>query len=192
MFEVASTGEASALADHLRRAAMAGVSEIVPAARTVLVECADDSTRLAISRLAPTLDLQHAPPVDGAVVDVPTVYDGLDLVEVAARTGMSIADVIELHSGGDYRAAFCGFAPGFTYLSGLPAVLHLPRREDPRPRVPSGSVAIAAEFTGIYPTASPGGWHLLGHTETAMWDPGRERPAHIAPGDRVRFVPVRR
>ena len=192
LLEVGSAEEASVLAGHLRRAAVPGVIEIVPAARTVLVECADEAVVAAVSRLVPGLDLRNDPGDDGALVEVPTVYDGPDLAFVAARTGLSVAEVTQLHSGGEYRAAFCGFAPGFAYLTGLAAVLQLPRRSDPRAKVPPGSVAIAAGFTGVYPTASPGGWHLLGRTETAMWDPERARPAHIAPGDQVRFVPVDR
>lgn len=192
LLEVGSTEEASVLAGHLRRATVSGLIEIVPAARTVLVECADEAVVAAVSRLVPGLDLRNDPGDDGVLVEVPTVYDGPDLASVAARTGLSVAEVTQLHSGGEYRAAFCGFAPGFAYLTGLPAVLQLPRRSDPRAKVPPGSVAIAAEFTGVYPTASPGGWHLLGRTDTAMWDPERARPAHIAPGDQVRFVPVDR
>ena len=192
LLEVGSAEEASVLAGHLRRAAVPGVIEIVPAARTVLVECADEAVVAAVSRLVPGLDLRNDPGDDGVLVEVPTVYDGPDLASVAARTGLSVAEVTQLHSGGEYRAAFCGFAPGFAYLTGLAAVLQLPRRSDPRAKVPPGSVAIAAGFTGVYPTASPGGWHLLGRTETAMWDPERARPAHIVPGDRVRFVPVDR
>lgn len=192
MLEVGSTEEASALAGHLRRAALAGVIEIVPAARTVLVECADEAVMAAVSRLVPALDLQHDAPADGALVEVPTVYDGPDLVAIAEHTGLTVAEVVQLHAGGEYRADFCGFAPGFAYLTGLPAMLQVPRRADPRAKVASGSVAIAAEFTGVYPTASPGGWHLLGRTDAVMWNPERARPAYIVPGDRVRFVPVDR
>ena len=144
-----------------------------------------------MAAVAPTFDLDRAVPARGPLVEVPTVYDGPDLADVAARTGTTVAEVIGLHSGTEYHAAFCGFAPGFAYLTGLPAALQLPRRADPRPKVPAGSVAIAAEFTGVYPTASPGGWHLLGHTEETIWDAARGRPSLIAPGDRVRFVPVR-
>ena len=128
---------------------------------------------------------------DGMRVEVPTIYDGDDLGEVADVTGLSVAELIELHSATEYSAAFCGFVPGFAYLTGLPALLRLPRRQNPRARVPAGSVAIGADFTGVYPTASPGGWHLLGRATVAMWDSTRARPSFIEPGDSVRFVPVR-
>ena len=191
MFEVGSTARAAALAGRLRRAAVPGVIEIVPAARTVLVECIETAVARAVAGIAPTFDLDHDEPAPGALVEVPTIYDGSDLVDVAATAGLSVVEVISLHSGTEYHAAFCGFAPGFAYLTGLPAPLHLPRRADPRPKVPAGSVAIAAELTGVYPTASPGGWHLLGHTDETMWDASRGRPSLIVPGDRVRFVPAR-
>jgi len=190
MFEVDDTDSAAVLADHLRNMRVAGVVEIVPAARTVLVECTLHA-RSHVVELVSTVDLDRGPVTEGALIEVPTIYDGPDLADVAARAALSVAEVIELHAGAEYRAAFCGFAPGFVYLTGLPAALWRPRRAEPRPRVPAGSVAIGAEFTGVYPTASPGGWHLLGHTEEAMWDATRERPSFIVPGDRVRFVPVR-
>ena len=97
--------------------------------------------------------------------------------------------MIALHSGADYTVAFCGFMPGFAYMTGLPAALHLPRRATPRERVPVGAVAIAAEYAGVYPRESPGGWHLLGRTDAVLWDDGREPPALLPPGTRVRFRP---
>jgi KipI family sensor histidine kinase inhibitor len=103
-----------------------------------------------------------------------------------------VDDVIALHSSATYVAAFCGFAPGFTYLTGLDPRLQLPRRPTPRTRVPAGSVAMATRFTAVYPAASPGGWNLLGHTDAVPWDVEREKPALIEPGDRVQFVPVGR
>jgi len=98
--------------------------------------------------------------------------------------------VISLHSGADYRVAFCGFAPGFAYLIGLPKTLHTARRESPRAQVPAGSVAIAAGYSAVYPRESPGGWHLLGTTTATMWDSTRDVPALLQPGQRVRFVRV--
>ena len=190
MIEVDDVELAAVLAARLRALAMPGVIEIVPAARTVLVDGADIAARQAVVEIVPTLDLEHGAPTDGALVEVPTVYDGPDLDEIAALTGLSVIEVIELHAGTEYSAAFCGFAPGFAYLTGLSAVLQLPRRADPRPKVAAGSVAIGADYTGVYPTASPGGWHLLGHTDAVMWDPSRARPSFIVPGDRVLFVPV--
>ncbi|MDO9175148.1 MAG: carboxyltransferase domain-containing protein, partial [Actinomycetota bacterium] len=113
--------------------------------------------------------------------------DGDDLHDVAARCGLTPSEVVTLHTSIEYTVAFCGFMPGFAYLVGLPSVLHLPRHATPRTRVPAGSVAIAAEFTGVYPRESPGGWHLLGRTDAALWDDLRTPPALLPPGARVRF-----
>ncbi|MEQ9164229.1 MAG: carboxyltransferase domain-containing protein, partial [Ilumatobacter fluminis] len=115
--------------------------------------------------------------------------DGDDLAEVAERSGLSTADVIERHAGATFRVAFCGFSPGFAYLDGLPPELHLARRATPRTRVPAGSVAIAAGFSAVYPTASPGGWHLIGRTDVVLFDVRAEPPARLTPGTSVRFVP---
>jgi len=124
----------------------------------------------------------------GRTVTIPVVYDGDDLADVARRCGMSVDAVVAAHTSTEFRAAFCGFAPGFAYLVGLPAALHLPRRDSPRTAVPAGSVAIAAEYSAVYPRSSPGGWHLLGRTECAMFDVARDSPAIVVPGDTVRFV----
>jgi KipI family sensor histidine kinase inhibitor len=106
---------------------------------------------------------------------------------VAVRTGRSEDEVVALHSSAEYRVGFCGFMPGFGYLLGLPPELQLPRRSTPRTRVPAGSVAMAAEFSAVYPSASPGGWHLLGTTDLMLWDESRHVPALLVPGTRVRF-----
>lgn len=126
---------------------------------------------------------------------IPVCYggdDGPDLQEVAAASGLSPEEVISRHSGATYKVAAVGFSPGFPYLSGLPQRLHLPRRATPRLGVPAGSVAIAAGQAGIYPFASPGGWHLLGRTNVALFDVHAARPSFLLPGDRVRFYPVDR
>jgi KipI family sensor histidine kinase inhibitor len=117
--------------------------------------------------------------------------DGPDLDEVADRHDLRPTDVVELHAGAAYRVLFLGFAPGFAYLGGLPATLVTPRKATPRARVPAGSVGIAGEQTGVYPLSMPGGWQLIGRTETRFWDAGRASPALLRPGDRVRFVPAR-
>ena len=122
-------------------------------------------------------------------VTIPVHYDGDDLEAVGRATGSTIDEVIALHSGARYEVAFCGFAPGFGYLRGLPAELHLPRRDTPRTRVPGGSVAIASEYSAVYPRASPGGWHLLGSTDLVLFDPLREPPALLSPGVVVEFEP---
>ncbi|MDQ2809633.1 MAG: 5-oxoprolinase subunit PxpB [Chloroflexota bacterium] len=127
------------------------------------------------------------------MIDVPVRYGGEggpDLADVAARAGLTEAAVVALHSGTLYRVFMLGFAPGFAYLGPLPAPLVLPRRATPRPRVPAGSVAIAGGQTGIYPLATPGGWHLIGHTAAPLWDAARDPPALLRPGAWVRFVPV--
>ena len=127
----------------------------------------------------------------GSLHVVPVSYggaDGPDLADVAARTGLSEAEVVRLHSDAEYTVLVLGFMPGFPYLGILPVELDLPRRATPRVRVPAGSVAITGRQTGIYPFASPGGWHLIGRTSTRTWDPATNPPTLMAPGDRVRFV----
>jgi KipI family sensor histidine kinase inhibitor len=114
-------------------------------------------------------------------------YDGPDLSEVAQRTGMTPESVIDIHCSREYRVYMLGFAPGFAYLGDLDQRLALPRRESPRKRVSKGSVAIAEAQTAVYPSSTPGGWHLIGRTEVTMFDPTRDPPATLAVGDRVRF-----
>ena len=118
---------------------------------------------------------------------IPTRYDGVDLPEVAGATGLSTDDIIKRHTGRVYRVDILGFVPGFAYLSELDESLVLPRREQPRPRVTPGSVAIAGAQTAVYPLATPGGWHIIGSTDAVMFDPNREEPALLRAGDTVRF-----
>jgi KipI family sensor histidine kinase inhibitor len=127
----------------------------------------------------------------GRLVEIPVVYDGVDLAEVARATGLTAAEVVDLHAGREYQVVLLGFVPGFGYLTELDPRLVLPRRPAPRPRVPAGSVAIAGQQTGIYPAATPGGWHLIGRTSLRMFDPDRHPAALLAVGDRVRFVAER-
>ena len=122
-------------------------------------------------------------------IEIPVTYDGMDLAEVAKFTGLSQARIVELHASAEFTVAFCGFAPGFAYLTGLPAELHVPRLATPRTSVPAGSVAIAAEFAGVYPRTSPGGWRILGTTDVTLFDETQTPPALLTPGDRVRFIP---
>ena len=121
---------------------------------------------------------------------IPVRYDGMDLEAVASATGLSVKDVIARHSARAYTVDLLGFVPGFAYLSELDPSLHLPRRAQPRPRIAAGSVAIAAAQTAVYPLDTPGGWHIIGSTQTVMFDPTRDAPALLAPGDRVRFERV--
>ena len=186
MAEYGSLADVMAAAAALRAADLPAVEEIIPGARTLLVQYHGSQPEALPTLLTQRYEVS---PSDGQLIEVAVRYDGPDLDAVAAALGMQRDVVIELHSATTYFAAFCGFAPGFAYLSGLPQALHLPRRSTPRTLVPAGSLAMASEFTGVYPTASPGGWHLLGSVDVAMFDAAREPAALIAPGDRVRFVP---
>ncbi|KVQ82042.1 allophanate hydrolase [Burkholderia multivorans] len=135
-----------------------------------------------------TADVEHA---DGREVEIPVEYGGAagpDLAAVAAHTGLSAEEVVARHAAGEYVVFFIGFQPGFAYLGGLEAALHVPRRTVPRLEVPAGSVGIGGAQTGIYPATSPGGWQLIGRTSLALFDPSRQPPTLLLPGDRVRFV----
>lgn len=165
------------------------VVDVVPAARTVLLRL-DPTTGSPAAVAAHVHDLELRPrPADaGGSVELPVVYDGPDLDEVARLTGMDADEVVRAHTESEWTVAFTGFAPGFGYLVGSDERLHVPRRDEPRTKVPSGSVGLAGEFTGVYPRESPGGWQLIGQTDLSMWDPDRDPPAVLVPGARVRFV----
>ncbi|ONH31442.1 urea amidolyase family protein [Pseudofrankia asymbiotica] len=205
LVELDDLDAAQASYDALRQAPPAGVVDLVPAARTVLVTFAADRTdatsvttaiRAVLATALPATT--HPNPVrerapagglDGVrVVEIPVRYDGPDLADVARLTGLTEAEVVRRHTAAEHRVAFCGFAPGFAYITGLDRALRLARRPVPRARVPAGSVAIADEFSGVYPTASPGGWHLLGTTALRPFDLDRDPPFALPPGTRVRFV----
>jgi len=167
-----------------------GLAEVIPGARTLYVA----ATRGRLTRLAAELSTAELPEPQVStrprVVTVDVRYDGLDLRDVAARTGLSVAEVIDLHTSTDFEVEFFGFAPGQAFLAGLPEVMRLPRRPTPRVRVPSGAVAVANEFTVIYPQDSPGGWNLIGTRVSApLWDISAEPPNRVSVGDRVRFRP---
>jgi KipI family sensor histidine kinase inhibitor len=194
-----STAEVLAWNDVLREAELLGVVDIVPAARTVLVKL--DGPRYAgIARQQlSTLRLAHevleaAAPGDGrADVVIDVVYDGEDLDEVAELTGMAPRDVVAAHTQTPWRVGFAGFAPGFGYLVGGDERLNVPRRSEPRTKVPAGSVGLAGEFSGVYPRSSPGGWQLIGHTsddQAALFDVDRDPPALLMPGLWVQFREV--
>ncbi|WP_448331792.1 5-oxoprolinase subunit PxpB [Streptomyces sp. DSM 41534] len=192
LVELESGEAAEALhAELLRRAAarlLPAVREIVPAARTVFLDGLADPGRLAAE-----LPGWRIPPLDrgdSEIVEVPVRYDGPDLAEVARHWGVRPEEAVRIHSGTEFRVAFCGFAPGFGYLTGLPERFHMPRRATPRTRVPVGSVGLAGAYTGVYPRASPGGWQLIGTTDAVLWDSAREPAALFTPGTRVRFIPV--
>ena len=185
-----TTAEPAALADRLRE--LAGIAQAVPGARSVLVEVDPavgvTSLRERIAALAASPDVST---VDRSLVEISVTYDGDDLQEIADATSCSVDEIVRRHTAAEYRVAFCGFAPGFAYLTGLDPVLHLPRHAHPRTAVPAGAVGIAGEFTGIYPRSSPGGWRLLGRTDAPLWDAHRTPPALLPPGTRVRFVAAR-
>ncbi len=172
------------------------VVEVVRGAETVLVVVRDADALDSVRRSVEALEGEsvRAGRGDGfdreVVLDV--VYGGDDLGDVAGAAGLTVEEVVEIHTGALYRCDFCGFAPGFAYLSGLDPRLQLPRRATPRTSVPAGSVAIAGPYTAAYPSDSPGGWHLLGRTDATLWDLGADPPALITPGTTVRFRPVDR
>ena len=199
------TDHVVAVRNHLLAQAHPNISAVVPAARTVLVEFTGrrpdlarllaqieqlDSGGFATHTGADSpLSASTGSAAADTVLELAVYYDGADLAAVADRSGLSSAEVVRRHADREYVVQFCGFSPGFGYLTGLDEQLKLPRRGTPRTSVPAGSVAIADEFTGIYPRASPGGWHLLGHTEASLFDVQRDPPALLTPGRRVRFVP---
>jgi KipI family sensor histidine kinase inhibitor len=174
----------------LRALELPWVVEVVPGYRAVLV-VADPARAGALDELAAELAALELPPAEavaGEPVEVPVSYDGEDLPEVARLTGLDVEEVVRRHTAPEYTVAFLGFSPGFPYLVGLDPALEVPRRDTPRTSIPAGSVGLAGGQTGIYPTASPGGWQLIGHTEVSLFDPERDPPALLGPGTRLRFT----
>ena len=179
----------------LRSCSINGVVETVPTFRSLMVHYDPLVTTRADLERAITSLLDDAPgsPVAATLWHVPVCYEGgfaPDLAEVARLTGLDPGEVVALHSGTRYHVYMLGFLPGFPYMGDLPRQLALPRRADPRVRVPAGSISIATTLTAIYPYESPGGWHLLGTTPIRLFDCGRARPALLAPGDAVLFEPI--
>ena len=166
-----------------------GVVDVVPAARTVLLVTDPAVTTLAAVEQAVR---QARPRTDRGghedLVELPVVYDGADLADVAGLLEVEPAEVVRRHTGAEWTVAFCGFAPGFGYLTQGGGGWDVPRRSTPRTKVPPGSVALAGEFSGVYPRESPGGWQLIGRTDVAVFDLGRDPAALLRPGVRVRFV----
>ena len=161
--------------------------DVVPGARTVLLDGLED-LEAARGYLAAWTPSARSAGREARAVELPTTYDGEDLDDVARRWGMTRAEAVATHTGTEFTVAFVGFSPGFAYCTGLPAELAVPRLERPRPKVPAGSVGLAGEYAGVYPSASPGGWRLLGRTAVTLWDASREEPALLTPGTRVRFT----
>ncbi len=189
-------GRALAVSRDLEERRPEGLREFTMGYGSVLLECAADreaATRWGQRVLPGLIEAWRSLELEAAatrIVEIPVIYDGEDLGEVARRTGLEVEEVIKCHSGRDYRVWMLGFAPGFPYLGVLDELLHLPRRDSPRARIAAGSVAIAEAQTGIYPRESAGGWHILGRTVRRIFDPERADPFLLRPGDLVRFVPV--
>lgn len=196
LLEFGSAQQVEAACRRLLSVRPRGVAEVVPAARTILVAYDPQATspeeiaacvRSAPAAAAAAGEAGEAP----ETVRIRVRYDGPDLEDLSALFEMGVEEVVRRHTAPEYVVAFCGFSPGFGYLTGLDPRLRLPRLAEPRTRVPAGSVAVAGEFTGVYPAPSPGGWRLLGRTDAVLWDVERDPPALLTPGTRVRFEAVR-
>ena len=193
LVELNDLSEAMALYRELRSEPIKGVTELVPAARTVLVHfrptaiSATDLLAEISQRGAAAAARGRSDEQPGRLVEIPVRYNGEDLPEVAELLGISVKEVIARHTERPWLAAFAGFAPGFVYLAEGHPSFQIPRRKSPRTRVPAGSVAVAGDFSAVYPSDSPGGWQLLGVTDIPMWDLDRAEPAYIQPGFRVQF-----
>jgi len=176
------------------RAAYPGVRAVIRGRYnlTVLLSEAQSSALDAIERLQNWWEESEAIEPESRLIEIPVIYGGTqgpDLDNVARHTGMTPRQVVECHAGADYIVYFLGFQPGFPYLGGMPSTLATPRHGEPRLSVPAGSVGIGGSQTGIYPLETPGGWQLIGQSLIAMFDPLREQPTLLLPGDSVRFVP---
>lgn len=204
--DLVAVADAVAFAERLRGAQLPGIVEVAPALRTVAVfydptritlqagaASAFDEIKGAILHGLPRVPLQRRSKKQA--IEIPVCYDAEfapDLAEVARNAGLDAREVIRRHSGAAYRVSCIGFAPGFPYLSGLPAELSTPRRRTPRKQVAPGSVGIGGNQTGIYPSASPGGWNVIARTPLRLFEPTREPPSLLQPGDAVRFRPITR
>jgi len=164
-------------------AALADLDPVL-GARTVLLRGKPAELRASIAARQPTAS---AAAIEAGEVVIAVRYDGPDLPEVSALTGLSEDEVVTAHTGTAWTVGFCGFAPGFAYLTGGDPRLQVPRRDTPRSEVPAGSVGLAGEFSGVYPRSSPGGWQLIGRTDVDLFDVDRDPPALLQPGMRVRF-----
>ena len=169
-----------------------GVVEVVPAAQTILLVTEPGTSPEEVGRRVRAVTPKAGERAEGDLVEVPVVYDGEDLDDVAGLLGCARDEVVRRHTAGTWTVAFCGFAPGFGYLTSDDGDWDVPRRPSPRTKVPAGSVALAGQFSGVYPRESPGGWQLLGRTDLAVFDLDREPAALLRPATRVRFVAVDR
>jgi KipI family sensor histidine kinase inhibitor len=198
LLEFADTTEVLAWSAVIREAGLPGVVDVVPASRTVLVSLAAPRHQDLVRKRLGTLRVDPVSAPDARRrrrrpdVTLDVVYDGDDLDDVAELTGLSREEVISAHTASVFRVGFAGFAPGFAYLVDGDPRLHVPRRTEPRTRVPAGSVGLAGEFCGVYPRETPGGWQLIGHTDAALWDVRRQDPALLVPGMWVGFRAIDR
>jgi KipI family sensor histidine kinase inhibitor len=198
LLEFTDTAEVLAWAAVIRDAGLPGVVDVVPASRTVLVTLASPRDqervrqRLGTLRVDPVAAQESKRRRRRPDVTLDVVYDGDDLDAVAELTGLSPAEVIAAHTASVYRVGFAGFAPGFAYLVDGDPRLHVPRRTEPRTKVPAGSVGLAGEFCGVYPRETPGGWQLIGRTDAVLWDVNRDDPALLVPGMWIQFRSIDR
>ena len=191
LVEVADLAQVIALGTALETRPLPGVTDVVPAARTVLLRLEPGTDPAGVATAVTGLPLTaETGQAAGETVTIPVHYDGEDLDDIAGLTGLSPSGVVRAHTSATWTVAFCGFAPGFGYMVCDDPRLHVPRRGEARTRVPKGSVALAGEFTGVYPRSSPGGWQLLGRTDAVTWDLERDPPGLLRPGVRVRFEEV--
>ena len=189
--ELTGTQDVLALQALLLENPLPGQLDVLAAAQTVLVTADSPVSARRIAARLLQLDLTAPVQRDGGLVVIDTVYDGEDLAEVGELTGLGTEGVIAAHTGQIWTVAFAGFAPGFGYMAGENQALEVPRRSSPRTAVPAGAVALAGNYSAVYPRRSPGGWQLIGRTGAKMWDLDREQPALAAPGHRVQFRAVR-
>ncbi|MFF2318626.1 5-oxoprolinase/urea amidolyase family protein [Arthrobacter sp. NPDC058097] len=188
---VSGTQDVLALQAALLEAPLPGQQDVLAAAETVMVRAESPAAARRIGQALLELDLTAPAEQAGGLVVIDTVYDGEDLAEVGQLTGLGADGVIAAHTGQVWTVAFAGFAPGFGYMVGENQALEVPRRSSPRTAVPAGSVALAGNYSAVYPRKSPGGWQLIGRTGAKMWDLDRPEPALASPGHRVQFRAVR-
>lgn len=196
LLEFDNTDDVLAWSAAIRDADLLGVLDIVPASRTVLIKLTGAQYQAPTRQRLGKLDVTAVSDSTAAAgeVQIDVVYDGPDLEDVARLTDLTVEQVIAAHTGTPWRVGFGGFAPGFAYLVGGDSRLEVPRRAEPRTKVPVGAVGLAGEFSGVYPRESPGGWQLIGRTaqgQAALWDVDRDPPALLTPGMWVQFRAVR-
>ncbi len=191
--EVPQSSDAAALAAALREARIDGISDVSGGESVVVVYLnssmvQSESVQHSVTALLESTDRFECSPAGEQVVEIPVVYDGADLDAVAKHCALSVSDVIARHHAAQYRVAFCGFAPGFGYLTGGDQALAVPRRSRPRTSVPAGSVGLAGVYSGVYPSEGPGGWQIIGTTNSVLFDASLPEPSLLRPGTVVRFV----